>query len=370
LPNDSFGVKKIYPDSTVNPQSFYISDDDPRRELVGGGIISRNSSTQVYTIENPGPNVVLQIYTTAGYRSSSIEKDHGKAASKGYMMTAKDWRNVEMTMYVRVDSSTSTKGISMICRGGATTNKSQGNCEACGYLAYLGYQGSSVFGKIEHYGSVNYTTANSATSDLEGRWIGFKFVCYNKADTGGGAAVALEIWIDENESNSWRRIQNWTDNGNWGNSGKACGGVADQILSFGGPVASFVISAAQFVKFKKLSVREISAEGVFNEGGSNAGGGQQNGGTGSTGSGSTGGSTNNGTGGVSRCTSPNTKSNTSTNTKAGSNLDSDNPTDTSGSTTNSSPASTSTNNNSNTGAGGGNVDKFGVVSLCPWTDKV
>jgi hypothetical protein len=280
------------------------------------------------------------------------------------MMTNKDWRNVECTVYVMVGAAnTSTSSFMWSVRGGALTNKANGNCEASGYQGYLGYSGNSKFAKMEHAGSVNNTMTKAVTSDLEARWVGFKFCCFNFADDESGADVGLEIWIDEGEKNSWKRVNAYSDRGNWGNSGAHCGGTASQVLSYGGPVASFVIGNAVDIEFKKLSVREINFNGVFNEGGSNSGAGQQNGGTGSTGSGSSGGNTNTGTGSVSRCTSQNSNiisnSSTSTRTNTGTNTSG---TDTSGVVTNGSPITGSTNNNSNTGAGGGSVDRFGVQS--------
>lgn len=377
MANDSFGVKKIYPDSTRNPSSYYLQGpgEDARLKLVddGTGTLTRNTNN-VYSIINPGHDPTLEILTTAGYQSSLVEKDHSKAASKTFMMNTKDWRNVECTVYVKVSSATSNKGIAWVCRGGVTTFKSAGNCEACGYMAYLRYAGQTVFSKIEHRGSVNNSPLKSVTSDLEGRWVGFKFCVFNFADDNPGVDVGLELWIDENESNSWRKVNSFSDRGSWGSKGAACGGTASQVLSFGGPVVSLIISDASAVEFKKLSVREIVYNGVFNEGGSNSGAGQENGGTGSTGSGSTGGNTNPGTGAVSRCTSTqtNTISNSSTQTRSnsGTSTFTSGGTDTSGVVTNSNPVITSSNNNSNTpatqtgntGGGGGNVDRHGVQS--------
>ena len=50
------------------------------------------------------------------------------------------------------------------------------------------------------------------------------------------------------------------DAGKWGRSGAECQVKADQILTWGGPLASFRWDFAQDVDFRDLSVREITGQ--------------------------------------------------------------------------------------------------------------
>jgi hypothetical protein len=365
MPNDTFGVKKIYPDSTKNPQSFYLKNPDSRVRVVDGGsgeLVGSNTTGEV-AITNPGPVPHVEVYTPAGYVSSKIEKNHDKCATRGFMMDARDWRNIEATAYFwTLPNESAEGGIIWAARGGSLKNKGSSNCEAFAYMSVLGYGGQLRFTKQQHSTAAFRTNFVQATNDIEGRWIGYKFCCFDD----GSSKVRLECYVDENESNSWKKVGSYTDTGQWGSAGSNCGTVSDQLGLWGGPVVSLILSDGTQVKWKKFSVREVDPGGVFNEGGSNIGGGLGNGGTGSTGSGGNGGSTQTGTGSVSRCvsSSTNTKSNVSINTKSNSGTNSNpNPTDVSGSSENKPPASAASNNNSNDAQGGGNVDRYGVKSV-------
>jgi hypothetical protein len=47
------------------------------------------------------------------------------------------------------------------------------------------------------------------------------------------------------------------DSGGWGDEGVHCGGDQDQIITWGGPIATFRWDNASDVDFKHFSVREI-----------------------------------------------------------------------------------------------------------------
>ena len=103
---DQFGIKKLYPtksggeqwfmnmsnplgDSRFNPQNTITKNPDGSWKM---------KSTQVR----------MNVYTSTGYDSDDIPTlDHSVIASKGYMLRANDWRNFEMTQYVKVNTSPS-----------------------------------------------------------------------------------------------------------------------------------------------------------------------------------------------------------------------------------------------------------------------
>jgi hypothetical protein len=53
------------------------------------------------------------------------------------------------------------------------------------------------------------------------------------------------------------KINDFVDSGGWGNQGGYCGGDPDQIITWGGPIATFRWDYATDVDFKNFSVREI-----------------------------------------------------------------------------------------------------------------
>ena len=101
----------------------------------------------------------------------------------------------------------------------------------------------------------------------------------------------MENWIDDDDEgggsnlgqSNWKKVYEYIDNGDWGKEGKECsvkkdqiitcgGPIAtfrwddardecsvkkDQIITCGGPIATFRWDDARDVDFKFLSVREI-----------------------------------------------------------------------------------------------------------------
>lgn len=72
----------------------------------------------------------------------------------------------------------------------------------------------------------------------------------------------MENWVDQNNDGNWVKVFETVDAGGWGSEGTAgCGGQADQIITWGGPIATFRWDSATDVDFKNLSIREINARG-------------------------------------------------------------------------------------------------------------
>lgn len=78
----------------------------------------------------------------------------------------------------------------------------------------------------------------------------------------------MENWIDDDDADddgggsnlgqsNWKKVYEYIDNGDWGKEGKECSGKKDQIITWGGPIATFRWDGATDVDFKFLSVREI-----------------------------------------------------------------------------------------------------------------
>ena len=76
----------------------------------------------------------------------------------------------------------------------------------------------------------------------------------------------MENWIDDDDGgggsnlgqSNWKKVYEYVDNGgDWEKEGKECNGKKDQIITWGGPIATFRWDDATDVDFKFLSVREI-----------------------------------------------------------------------------------------------------------------
>jgi hypothetical protein len=89
----------------------------------------------------------------------------------------------------------------------------------------------------------------------EGKLVGLKYIVYFQQN--GKTAVRLQSWIDANNDGKWMKINDFVDSGGWGNQGGYRGEDPDQIITWGGPIATFRWDTATDVDFKNLSVREI-----------------------------------------------------------------------------------------------------------------
>jgi hypothetical protein len=73
----------------------------------------------------------------------------------------------------------------------------------------------------------------------------------------GKQVVKMQNWIDNNNNGNWVKINERIDSGGWGTEGDHCGGTPDQLITWGGPLASFRWDRATNVDIKNFSVREI-----------------------------------------------------------------------------------------------------------------
>ena len=185
------------------------------------------------------------------------------------MQSPNDWKNIEMTGYVKLnDNFDSNEKFQWFNRGGIHYTSIEPNsqpCEGVGYKGNLLYSGDVRFAKEQWHVSYEFTekeAAATADSSIEGKWIGYKYVVYNieqnNTNNGMKTVVKMENWLDkDNDGKDWVKVDEYLDDGEWGHKGEECGGEPDQIITWGGPVATFRWDDARDVDFKNLSVREI-----------------------------------------------------------------------------------------------------------------
>ena len=253
---DAFGVAMLYPTKaggeewtlTANP----LADPrfDPRTPL------TRNPDGSWKVRDK---QVRMHVYTSTGYDTAAIATyDREVLASNGFMQAPNDWKNVEMTGYVRVNSGGKREeNLSWQARGGEHTDGRP--CEGSAYHGAFHYNGEVRWQKESWHVSYASSPYVQATGALRGRWVGFKAIMRNVATAEGGTAVHLELWLDTKvDGVSWVKVYDMTDDGRWGGDASYCGGTVDAMpITWGGPIAVFRWDGAMDVDFKWLSVREI-----------------------------------------------------------------------------------------------------------------
>jgi hypothetical protein len=202
--------------------------------------------------------VRMGVTTSSGYKlTSSSTQNRMTLASRGYMQASNDWRNVEITGFVKVNSGASDGDLTWYARGGHHSDSVP--CEGSAYKGSIRYDGSVRFQKESWHVSYDQAPWKSSTPGIQGRWIGFKLIIRN-ATVNGAPAVHMEAWLNENADKvTWKKVYSFDDAGSWGGDSSTCGGNDDRmLLSWGGPIATFRWDDCGDVDFKWLSVREIS----------------------------------------------------------------------------------------------------------------
>ncbi len=269
---DKFGVLKIYPTSH-DGEEWYMNmtapNNDTRFDIAHD---ERYDKKSILTDNRDGswkeqsPQVRLDVFTSEGYNESKIATfNQTELSSKGYMQSHRDWKNVEMTGFVKYNEGKSEKDhpdqFTWYARGGDHETSDKG-CEGSAYKGQLSFNGDSRFAKEQYFVNYDFTdTKVNVTSPLKGKWFGFKFVVYNIQLKNDSTYPKMENWINENADGvTWKKVDEKIDNGGWGTKGHHCMGSPDEIITWGGPIAVFRWDNAKDVDIKDFSVREIQSK--------------------------------------------------------------------------------------------------------------
>ena len=254
---DKFGIIKLYPTKSGGEQ-WFMNMNDPLSD-------SRFNPQNTIT-KNPdgswkmkSTKVRMAVYTSTGFDPNDIPtRDHGEIASKGYMLAPNDWRNFEMTQYVKVNTSPEDDNFSPNGRGARHTSDGIPplSCEGSSMKGDVFFSGKVRFAKEQWHVSYVFTNLKSATSSIEDKWVGIKFIVYNYVEN-SKVVVKTQLWLDTKNNGNFVKVDENVDRGGWGTEDGECGGAPDQIISWGGPITTFRWDTATDVDFKFLSVREI-----------------------------------------------------------------------------------------------------------------
>jgi hypothetical protein len=260
---DIFGVNEIYP-TKENGREWFVNMQNPKEDD------SFSISSNVPILRSALDNKAWLINNTQ-VRMNVVTPDGQQP-----------WKNIEMTGYIKIRSiyqSNQGSGaggegsenensvipeITFRARGGE--HSSNNPCDGTALNGGLQVLNREALWKKEIWHTGGYTDSKGsaiATQDpLLGRWIGFKVAMYNiNNDTG----VKMETYIDDNNTNQWRKVNEVVDTGGWFANGSDkefnsanCGKSKDYIITNGGPIATFRADNLAF-DFKDLSIREIEA---------------------------------------------------------------------------------------------------------------
>ena len=254
---DKFGIKEIYPTKPGGEEWFMNMQDPNHDKRTSPPSMTQNSDGSWKVTSG---KVRYGVFTSTGYHPDQIKyKTDQKAMEKqGYMQSPNDWKNIEMTGQVKFVSGDSGDSWTWYARGGTHTGSGNpAGCEGTAYKADLFYGSGQVrYAKEQWHVHYLFTGSKPSPAISNGKFVGFKAAMYNIIQN-GQTAVKLEIWVDPNNNNSWQKVYEHVDSGGWGDDGQECGGATDQLITWGGPIATFRWDNANNVSIKNLSVREI-----------------------------------------------------------------------------------------------------------------
>jgi hypothetical protein len=257
---DKFGIKEVYP-TQEGGREWYLNTDDPLND-------------NIFSITS---NVPITKNLDDNGQSWSINNSEVRMNVDTPPSTAL-WKNVEITGYVKVKSIINgsegddesigrsgeplTPSLDWRARGGIHSSKSP--CEGTALDGEINIVDRTASWKKEIWHTGGYTDSRDqvkvSDKPLTEKWIGWKTVMYNMDND---TAVKMESYIDEDNNNQWKKVNDLTDSGGWfANSSDEvfssanCGKPKDYIITNGGSIVTFRSDNILF-DFKNLSVREI-----------------------------------------------------------------------------------------------------------------
>lgn len=276
MPNAKDGLAMLNP-SAIGGEEWYLSmggspTDDPRfnaTQITGNGTDGFQTGDDF---------AQMTVETSTGYSSGSIinDIDHAFVASTGYMFKSNDWKDVEITGLYNCNLVTNMNARIQIMVRGAELSELRPFCPGSFYMAEWNMDGQFRWTKGQYH--LSHISKDWIEPNLVGLgtdlrlngWFGLKIVISN-IDIGvpgdGREGVLLTAYVDRLNNGNWKPITQSVirDMGGWGEDGSECGGRRDQIITWGGPLATFGFHWGSRIKWNKLSVREVDVGGSFLE---------------------------------------------------------------------------------------------------------
>lgn len=257
---DEFGTLQIYP-TVYGGREWFINMQDPFDDeaiSIDSGITLDQQSNGSWGVNSS--QVRIRVDTPPGQE---------------------EWKNVEMTGYVKMISPTTLTAdssefsdqdeesededsldphLTWRARGGRHSDMVP--CEGTALNGGL-YLDGKVSWKKEIWHTGGYTTARGVSeipNSFINKWIGWKTVMYNLKND---SSVKMESYLDNEANNKWVKVSEVEDNGEWYADtsddefySADCSKEKDYIITNSGPIATFRADNLIF-DFKNLSIREI-----------------------------------------------------------------------------------------------------------------
>lgn len=272
------------------PGIFRINDN----ELASGG-----THLQVSRVNPSKEPFQMYIQSSDGYNNDTVKEravNANELPNFGQLNTIKDWRNTENTVYIRISGSHDNENsiFSMGVRGGFEDDENEQidtmpeiRCQGMRYRFNVSYSGYPSFTKqyvfsnkpTPHTTDTIIPSTNFTLPSLANRWVGFKFISYEKVIS-STRKVVNQVWVDEiggvstddaaTTNQDWRKWFEVIDDGTVFNSspvweGDCHGTSANQIFAFGGPVVDFQFDSVNGADLKWASVREVQVPTGFDD---------------------------------------------------------------------------------------------------------
>lgn len=139
---DKFGIKMLYP-SKPDGEKWFMRADHPEKDpqFRPQVSLSKNSDGSFKVTEG---KIRMGVWPSTGNHPEKITTYNEKELEKkGYMEAPNDWRNVEITGYVKFNKGVDYDNFAWYARGGIHTNGKE--CEGTAYKGQLFYSGKTRF---------------------------------------------------------------------------------------------------------------------------------------------------------------------------------------------------------------------------------
>lgn len=257
---DKFGVKMLYP-SKPNGESWYydrnmlVAKRDMRLTcpMSVSDLHLNDDGSSIKVTKSSATENRFYVSTSTGYNHNACSQNWNTNASRGYMQAPNDFRNVEITSLIRINSVYQTSGHSLVWYARSAKHSTSYPAEGSGYKGNIGYNLKSRFQKESGHPYYSYTNWKDLPSPglAFGKWFGYKVAIY---DHNGG--VMTENWIDFDLKGNWIKVDYKFDDGkSWGIS-NPCGSQYQMFL-WGAPLVTYRFDMVKDIDFDKMSVREI-----------------------------------------------------------------------------------------------------------------
>jgi hypothetical protein len=254
------GVKAIYP-TLAGGETWFFNPTNPNDGQFdkNGAEISKNSDGSWHL--KPGTTRMLAFTKSSGLPSDEVRSslptyDYSRLAQTGYFYKPTDWKNIEITVYVKVlSASGGGDEISLVSRSVRHSSNVQEGCGGSSYHNNIDFTNGKFKFKKEMW-HVNYDIkpySGISVGSTINKWIGFKGIVYNLPD----GSVKLESYIDKDNNNNWQKATEFVDKGNWGDDMSHCNARTDgAAITWGSPMIIFKSNGVTY-DFKKFSARQI-----------------------------------------------------------------------------------------------------------------